>query len=250
MRVVFISLLISVVILLPELAQYFDFRFDGGALLRIPYTAFSYMAVFFHEIGHTVAWSLYGYLAMPAFDFAHGGGVTIVDNTFSLPLSLFSFAVLVGGGARLWISGERMLALPLFYVVAFAVIALMAGDSRIFCYYMGHGAEVLVACFCLLRGFTNSIEEGHKELERYLNLVFGFVTLGRNALLYYGLAYSDVARVAYAMQKNGEIQGDFSQLASLMAVPMPIVALWAFSVMVALFAATVFLSVKINRDLS
>ena len=42
-------------------------------------TGLSYIGVFFHEIGHALFNWLYGYMAVPTFDFASGGGMTYQD---------------------------------------------------------------------------------------------------------------------------------------------------------------------------
>ena len=56
---------------------------------------FGYMGTLAHEFGHTVAAWLFGYPAIPAFNFQHGGGLTSIEER-QWPLVLLCFATAPG----------------------------------------------------------------------------------------------------------------------------------------------------------
>ena len=63
-------------------------------LTFFPFLSFilSPIAIMVHEIGHTVVLWLFGYPAIPAFDFANGGGVTMSDLERS-PSAVWAWAI-------------------------------------------------------------------------------------------------------------------------------------------------------------
>jgi len=76
MRLFIISSILAAFFLLPFLSEWLGFDLPLRGLLFIPFTGVDYMRIFFHELGHCVTFWVFGYPAVPAFDFQYGGGMT------------------------------------------------------------------------------------------------------------------------------------------------------------------------------
>jgi hypothetical protein len=236
LRLILISLAIAALMLAPGIAYDMDRHFPGEGILRIPATGLDYMAVFFHELGHTALRWAFGQPAIPTFDWQDGGGMTYAYDR-SWPLQGLVWVFMAAGLGWLWKNGGR----GLFYIVSGVFIFLFAlsfseEKSDMLAVYMGHGAEIMIACFCILRALTNTVE-GDKVVERWLNMVFGLYTLGRNIVMCRNL-YSDVGQMAYDMQKGEHVQGDFRRLAELMNVKIETVAGLSLGFMIVMLALT------------
>lgn len=202
MRLFLISLFIVVLCILPDVAEVKNWNLPGflNTLIFIPRAGLGYMMVFFHELGHTVtSWS-YGEIAVPAFNFRDGGGVSMPI----FPRSWFLQAPVYAGAAFLcwvlWSDG--------YYGLLFSFLALLAvhagfafGEHYLLpVNYMGNGGAVLIGCFCIYRAALNKVVTGAGNfLERYMHMIFGlFSVLGKGGLvLAWQLMVSDIARSAY-----------------------------------------------------
>lgn len=234
MRFFLTSILLAAVFLVPPLAARLEFDFPGLGLLKIPATGLDYMAVFFHELGHTLTYWAFGYPAIPSFDFEYGGGMTY---DFERPEgAVFAVWALMAGLAA-WLATQKAWGLlAALGVVAVVHAALAFNDGhRVLAGYMGHGAEILIACFCILRAVLNQTHYG--ATERYLNMIFGLFVIGRNALLAFDLWLSDVGRIVYGMQKGGHMQGDMDRIAEMLGVQVQSVGIFSLLLMAVLFAA-------------
>ncbi len=208
MRLLLIALSISLALLLPMVADQYDFALPLAALISIPATGLSYTAILFHEIGHTITSWIYGYPAFPSFDFQHGGGMTYASERYTLIIWTL-YAAAMGAGAWLYQSQSwRWLSILAICILFHMTTAFNATHDMIIA-FMGHGAEILVACFFILRGLHG---DRHGKTERGLSLVFGFFTLGRNIIFCFSL-FDDVGRMAYDMQKGGHLSGDLARIA-------------------------------------
>lgn len=230
LRFYLICLLITAACLWPSLAELQDI--DIGTLARlmnIPNTGLLYMGVFFHEIGHTVTNFLFGYIAFPTFDFAHGGGMTYSGGERHWLLQGIGLLAMAGIIGLLFV--ERYYGLMIgagMIAIIYAALAFTEGyQSAIL--FMGYGTEVLIAVFCLHRAMTGGAVN---KTEQYLNMIFGLHVLGRNAILLGGLYYSEVARMAYSMQKGQEMAGDFDRLADLMNSDVKKICIYAILFMI------------------
>lgn len=236
LRFYLVSALIAAACLWPQLAELLDVSITGGAWLAIPATGLSYMGVFFHEIGHTVTNFIFGYIALPTFDFAHGGGMTYSFGDRSWLLQGAGLLAGLAGLAFLYNARvyELLAAAGVVFVVYTALALTDGHESAIL--FMGYGAEVLVAVFCLHRAITGGASS---RIEQYLNLIFGLHVLGRNLILLSGLYYSEVARLAYGMQKGQEMAGDFDRLADLLGSDVKKICLYAILFMILTLAGAV-----------
>lgn len=217
----------AIVCLLPNLAEYLDFQLPLAKIIYVPATGLGYLSVFFHEIGHAVASTIFGSPAMPMFDFQHGGGLTHWGE-YSIFLQVVFSLLMIAGLIWLYRHNEiRALCVAGFIFLGYLALLLTDG-KEIFRLYMGHGTEILIGCFCLFRGLTNTADEGTwstKGTERHLNIIFGTYALGLNTLNSYFLATDDTVRMAYDMQKGGHMLGDFRRMAEMLGVQLETIAI-------------------------
>jgi hypothetical protein len=200
--------------------------FLGLGLLTAPVFAWTpllqYMAWFLaslvHEMGHAgLAW-LCGMPAIPAISLA--GEAAAVHGEQSRLAALSVAAVLaaiawtrLAGRARTIVLSALVLGYP---VLAFTsmreVVHLLAG----------HGAELLFATLCLWKtldgGFTDS------RSERVLYGTVGWMLLGKNLWLCWGLIRSAVARAEYRTSGSFGLTNDYLRVAELLDWRLPVVA--------------------------
>ena len=240
MRLFLISLPIALLFLWPDLAEQLDFA-RPPRFLAIPANGLGYMCVFFHEIGHSISYWLYGYPSLPTFDFQDGGGMTYGGARIG-PLLWAAWLGMAAAGVWLWRHWHYgAFAVLGLFALAHAATALTEGHHNVIG-YMGHGGEILIGGFCLVRAGLGAHDTKYGELERWLNAVFGLYTFGRNLIMSFGLAFSDLSRAAYAQQKkNGHIQSDFTRLAEDLHVKMQSVAWFSISFTLAVFILAVVL---------
>jgi len=212
MRLFLISFALAFVFCLPLLGQQMDFAVPGRGFLSIPAVGLEYMLVFFHEIGHTLAAWLFGIPAVPQFDFQHGGGLSrYYDRSYIL---LGMIWLLLGVLAvKFYNEMHYRLLIWLGIGVVLHVLFAFTRLHDIFMSFMGHGTEVLIGGFCMLRAFWNTTEKSRGAAERWLNMVFGLFAQLHNMILTAGLMMSDISRDAYSMQKGGHLQGDLDRIA-------------------------------------
>jgi|GEM_PF-1291173 len=212
MRRFFISLVLAFIFLLPVLGQQLDIRIPLEGLISLPSNGLGYMLVFFHELGHTVTRWFFGQPAIPSFDFEFGGGLTHAYDRSWLILGTIWLGM-AAGAVWLWREMHYRALIWLAVVAGVHVLCVFTNGYDMVSVFMGHGAEVLVAGFCLLRAFWNTTEKSRGKAERWLNMIFGLFVLGHNLMMTAGLMLSDISRSAYSMQKGGHLLGDLEKLA-------------------------------------
>lgn len=201
--------------------------FLGLGLLTAPIFAWTpllgYMAWFLaslaHEMGHAgLAWLL-GMPSIPAISL--GGHAAAVHGEQSALLVLSIAAVLA---AVLWArlaGGRRALALAALVLVYPALAFTGARDLAHL--LAGHCAELLFATLCLWKtldgGFTDS------RAERLLHGTVGWVLLGRNVGLCWGLMHSASARSAYRSNGSFGFTNDYLRVAEMLDWKLSAVAL-------------------------
>lgn len=216
-RFFIISLLIAVVLCLPQFAQDRDVMFPLQGIFSIPATGLTYMLVFFHELGHAVTWWIFGYPALPTFDAEYGGGMT-----YHFERSVFLLCGIYGVSAlavvALVAKEYLFAAAALLVLTALHGLLVWTGGDEALGLFMGHGAEMLVGGFCLYRGIAG-MTDGDR-VERWLNAVFGWFVFLRLFDVCYGLATDELAREVYEQQKGGHGFGDLSRLADMLDVSL------------------------------
>jgi hypothetical protein len=184
----------------------------GAALvvMLVPFTRFvaSYLAILVHELGHAVAGWVFGYPAIPAFDFLFGGGITF--HTGRSGAMLFCVYALFATAA--WWARRRPTLLLLIGIGA--VIHVILGFTRAheaIQIAAGHLSELVFAGLFLWRALDGSALRTRAERPAY---AFAGSFLVLNAIAFaWRLATSDAARVEYGAAKGGGHWMDFSRLA-------------------------------------
>ncbi len=152
-----------------------------------------------HEIGHTVVFWLFGYSAIPAFDFGEGGGVTMTDyERSSLIVGAWGFGLLV----LAWLQRERkeiqaaLLGAAVIYFLMYNTrgehLAISLG---------GHGGEIVFGALFLYRALTGW---GCKmDAERPLYAFIAFMMLFNSLRLGFVLLGNSVEKAWYLQGKRG-----------------------------------------------
>ena len=190
-----------------------------------------------HELGHTAVLWLFGYPAIPAFDFANGGGVTLSDleREPSIVLGWAAGAAVLG-----WWQRERRALLVA--LAAFAGLYVWTYDSTreaLAIALGGHAGEWLFGVLFLYRALTGW---GCKvKAEQPLYGFLAFMILFSGLRLGYSLAHDPMAKYWY-LQGKGGIDHDLvtgSQILSLRleTLATAMTALFALAIPLAIFAA-------------
>jgi len=188
------------------------------SVLPFPRFVFGYLGTLLHEFGHaTAAWA-FGYPAIPAFNFQHGGGVTSINDR-QWPLVLLLFA---GLGWLLWRYRAHRPAWPLLAIPAAVYLALaITGVHEIVITFMGHGMELTIAGVFLYRALSGSAVK--VALERPLYAFLGlFLVLGEMRFAW-GLTTSQEKRIEYGIELSG-IPNDWLRIADRLSMELPTAA--------------------------
>jgi hypothetical protein len=250
MRLFFISLLIALAVLYPEIAELQNWELPGWTMtvLRAPHAGLGYMTVFFHELGHTAAMYSFGIPAVPVFNFADGGGFAkpLMDRTW-----LLQGAVYIGVLYLCW---------QLFLEYRFPVIVLVLALTGAHLYFsfndrhewvinfMGNGGAVLVGCYCIWRAACGQTYSEHSPVaEKYINMIFGQFAVLQGALLSWSLYANDLAREIYNAGIGGHIANDFTVIADRLDTRLENVALF-FGGYIAVCAVVTAVAVFVYRN--
>lgn len=230
-----VSAFVAALCLLPSLADLMNWDLPEAihTLTFIPATGLDYMAVFFHELGHAAGGWVFGYLSLPSFDFQHGGGMTYYLNRSMLFVCAVS-ALMLMGAITLYKNLHIVPAFVLGGLIPVHAALALTGAHDIVLSFMGHAAEMVIAVFCLMRAVLGHTAGG--AAERWLNMIFGFYLVGRNLILSGGILFSDVARIAYSMQKGEHNFGDFSRMAEALDVSITVISSFSIVFLVVLMA--------------
>ena len=184
-------------------------------MLPFPRFVFGYMGTLLHEFGHTVAAWVFGYPAIPAFNFQHGGGVTSINDR-QWPLVLLWFA---GLGWLLWRYRGHRPAWPLLAIPAAVYLALaVTRVHEIVITFMGHGMELTIAGVFLYRALSGSAVK--VAIERPLYAFLGlFLVLGEMRFAW-GLTNSQEKRIEYGIELSG-IPNDWLRIADRLGMELP-----------------------------
>ena len=232
MRLFFISLIIALICMLPEYAEIQNWALPGwiNSWLLIPSTCLGYMEVFFHELGHTAAFWSYGQIAVPAFNFQDGGGVSVPLLERSLFLQGIVYVLMTGAGVFLWRSGFYRLHLYSAFHDRYHIVVA----------YMGHGGSVVIGCFCIIRaGLNLTYSKYAPAVERYLNMIFGLFVVLHNVLMSWNLLTNDLSRNVYEQGIGGHLTNDFSVISDHLNQSLQHVAAFSLLFIAACIISTV-----------
>ena len=209
-RTLLIGLVIAILACIPTYQWIFHYNFD---VLPFGWMAagMSYMAVFFHEIGHTVFAWFYGYPTIPMFDFQHGGGFAYSFGDAQIAISVCIWAAL--GYGVFTLKDHKVLAGGLAALLLFNLATFYSHDLRLSVIdFMGPGLEPIIAGFFLYRAIFDLAPRGN--VERAMNAIVGFGMIFRIFLDAAGLLRNEVHRYMYYNQKGMHGFGDFDKIAS------------------------------------
>lgn len=194
----------------------------AAGLTWFPFLKFilSPLITIFHELGHTAVLWIFGYSAIPAFDFANGGGVTMSDLERS-PMIVWAWVlgfVILG-----WWQRERKgvlialggLALLYFYMYNSTreTLAITLG---------GHAGEVVFGAVFLYRGLTGW---GCKlEAERPLYAFLGFMNFFAGLHLGFALMGNNSMEKYWYLQGKGGIDHDLVTGAQILSMKLESIA--------------------------
>ena len=170
-------------------------------LTWFPFLSFilSPLTTMVHEIGHTAVLWLFGYPAIPAFDFANGGGVTMSDLE-RVPSVVGAWVM--GLVVLLWWQRERKGVFAL--LVGAAILYALAYDTTretLAITLGGHGGEIAFGALFLYRGLTGW---GCKiEAERPIYAFLAFMILFSGVRLAISLQGNTIERYWYLQGKGG-----------------------------------------------
>lgn len=181
----------------------------AAVVLAMPFLSviFSYLGILIHETGHTLTAWLFGYPAIPAFDFQYGGGVSIYQERKAGGLAVLA---LVAGWA-LYTAWQ----LPRWRRVVATVLALwvllaLTPLHQVAITAMGHGFELMVGGLFLFKATTGRGYE--TEAERPAYAFAGWFLVLLNVRFCWQLLTSVDHRQAYGDAKGGGHWMDLSRL--------------------------------------
>jgi len=160
-----------------------------------------------HELGHAVTAWLFGYPAIPAFDFRYGGGVTLHGDRVGF-LLLLLYAGL--GGLAYYCRHQRPLLVGLGMLTGLYTLAAFSPIHEMLFVAMGHGFELIFAVIFLYRALSGW--GCRYAIERPLYAMLGFFIVFFNLRFAWMLQFSAVFRELYLMGKGG-IDHDLVRLA-------------------------------------
>jgi hypothetical protein len=203
--------------------------------LPLPRFIASYMGTLLHEFGHAVTAWAFGYPAIPAFNFQHGGGVTSIDER-QWALMLLWIAAL---GWLLWKYRLHKPAWPLLAIPAAFYLALaVTRVHEIVITFMGHGMVLTIAGVFVYRGLSGSAVK--VAAERPLYAFLGLFLVVSEMRFAWGLANDHETQIEYGLELNG-IPNDWLRIADrlgmelpstmgayLLLTPLPLILAWLF----------------------
>ncbi|MEM1368197.1 MAG: hypothetical protein AAGG02_09285 [Cyanobacteria bacterium P01_H01_bin.15] len=124
-------------------------------LCRVAFLKFllNYLVIAIHELGHTLTAWLFGYVAVPPFDFSSGGSVPFEFVRTGWGVGLLYGAIAYG----LFLLRQRPLGLGVAIGAVLLHISLLMTQWHQFAILaMGHGLELIIAGVFLYRALTGS----------------------------------------------------------------------------------------------
>ncbi len=173
------------------------------------YLGFSYLSIFFHELGHAVFGLIYGYPSFPSFDPVYGGGMTYHFGRL-IPIQFLVLAACAYFCFFIYSKDHRIFWLGVVLSVLLTISSLSEFHHVIMA-FMGHGAEAIMGGVLLFKVLFNLTKD--RSLEREAHAVIGFFMSFNLIDLCWKLIHDDAFQDQYFQQKGAERFGDFSKIA-------------------------------------
>ncbi len=196
---------------------------------------FSYLVIVVHELGHTACAWVFGYPAIPAFDFMFGGGITMHGERHLIIVWLLYLGM--AGLAYFYRRNRLTSRFLLAFIIAYTIFAFTPIHNVLFV-IMGHGFELLFAGIFLYRGLSGF--GCRYPIEQPLYGMVGFFIVFYDLRFAWGLIADPIARAVYEQGKGGIIDNDLVRLARDYAhVDLSAIA-WLFLILAALLPGLIF----------
>jgi hypothetical protein len=164
-------------------------------IMLIPFTGilFHPLITIVHEMGHAMTGWLFGYPAIPAFDFSEGGGVTTMNEEQSMLGPLIVYVIL---GVMLWRT-RRHLPTTVGLLLCAALYSFLAFTHwhKAVIVSAGHGMELVMASVFLNRAMTGTSLLQADERPAYA--MAGFIILFYDISFFWKLAHDPLFRAWY-----------------------------------------------------
>jgi hypothetical protein len=198
-----------------------------------------FLGALFHEFGHTLAGLAFGLPSFPAISL-RGHAVTVHQDQ----VLVMVWAILATLGYGAWhFRARRGVAIPLGVAAAIYPLIAFTGAKEFVFVVAGHCGELAFAWLCLFRAFAG-MEFRWGAVERGAYSAVGWLFVGSNVGLCWGLATSAVARDDYSGSGSFGLTNDYIRVAedvlgwslpgvawlmllvSLLPVPLALLAGW------------------------
>ncbi|PRQ01297.1 hypothetical protein [Enhygromyxa salina] len=180
---------------------------------------FGYLTILVHEMGHALTAWLFGYPAIPTFDFTYGGGITL-QGARVWPLLLLPLGLLAWMGWQHRANPRARWAWTIVGV-SFTLLAISPAHRHLMV-LMGHGTELVIATVFIYRALSGSAIK--LAAERPLYAACGLFIVFESLRFGYGLMTSEELRYMYEQAKGGGHWMDFSQLAGEFVIRVKTIA--------------------------
>lgn len=210
-RLILIAMICVIITTLPMISYSYGLNWEWAQ--RFPLdtlnTAVQYITIFFHEIGHTLTAGAFGYISVPSFDLAKGGGMT-----YTLPEQYIFVPWVISAifGYLLWIYRSYYVRLGLGVIlIPFYLYAAYTPDlHNTIILFMGRGTEILIGAFFIYRVLYNIAPRG--TAERFMNIFLGLSFMARSIVDSIALLNKEDYRSLYFEQKGKRGFGDFDRI--------------------------------------
>jgi hypothetical protein len=183
------------------------------AVYSIQYLRFlmSYFNILVHELGHAFFSWLFGFWAVPAFDFTYGGGKAPMnlENRYTWVLAVVYFGLI-------WLFYlNRKRIIPLIFIILltlFYTFCAFTSTHKLIILFMGHGTELLFAGIFFYRTISGTAIVN--DLERPVYAMVAFFIEIKCIMFGIKLLTDPVERIMYekAMTTGGDAN-DFTRIA-------------------------------------
>ena len=177
------------------------------------------LVVVIHELGHAATAWLLASPALPAFDLAYGGGVSLILDRQPL-LILAAYAALAYFLIRA--RDDRPALVGWLVAAAGYTLAMFTPLRGLLITGMGHGSELLFAGIFLYRALSG--RQVLRAEERPLYAALGLFILMADAQFAMGLMTDHASRTTYGEAKGGGHAMDFDLIATSLGWPLARVA--------------------------
>ncbi|NJK40359.1 MAG: hypothetical protein HC934_01500 [Acaryochloridaceae cyanobacterium SU_2_1] len=180
-----------------------------GLVFPLIFLLLSPLLILIHELGHTLTSWIFGYPAIPALDFIHGGGITFrASQRFMLLLGL----VYAGFGYLFYRYWHNYLTARLLLMTAIIYsLCAFSALKDVLMLAMGHGFELIFAIIFLSKALSGA--GCRSVMERSAYAVLGVYITGYNLRFSWQLLFDQPYRALYEQGKGGLLDHDLVRLA-------------------------------------